>query len=145
MTNNSITNFDNFDAVLQFSDFNRVDIDVDILNQSEIDEKIIQLIRKNSSNFNDDHTNDDDIADQFNINMINIIDNNALNDDEHYISMKIHFQKKNSDDNELNDDNLTNLHQTVFEFFNLIADFDSSFRSNRSNIHQFMMNRIHAN
>ena len=110
MTNNSITNFDNFDAVLQFSDFNRVDIDVDILNQSEIDEKIIQLIRKNSSNFNDDHTNDDDIADQFNINMINIIDNNALNDDKHYISMKIHSQKKNSNDNELNNDNSMNLH-----------------------------------
>ena len=115
------------------------------MNQSEIDEKIIQLIRKNSSNFNDDHTNDDDIADQFNINMINIIDNNALNDDEHYISMKIHFQEKNSDDNELNDDNSTNLHQTASEFFNLIVDFDNSFKSNRFNIHQFMMNRIHAN
>ena len=145
MTNNSITNFDNSDAVLQFSDFNRTDVDVDILNQSEIDEKIIQLIRKNSSNFNDDHTNDDDIADQFNINMIDIIDNNALNNDKHYISIKIYFQKENSDDNKLNDDNLTNLYQTVFEFFNLIADFDSSFRSNRSNIHQFMMNRIYAN
>ena len=116
---------------MQFFVFDKVDVDVDVLNSDKVDDEIVELIRNNSVNFNNNNSIDDDNVDLCNKNMNDIIDNNALDEKENCIFMQIHCE---SDENMFDNSNL-NYHeftrdQNIFEQFNFRVCSDHRFRMN---------------